>query len=229
MMNVPTADGSKSELQKETASAFDHEHLPSTLGTEFIFRFHRLLKGASIYDPNNDLIDRLTQECLQAINPFIGSEGHLFLKVVRDNFFFNNIRIQVKADRFPIFKTFSREMEKRCIGELEFTGQVAAEDLKNFVYILSGTEEKNESNYLYIQNQLQSKKIQGIHVGKLEFFKDEDLYIDSEEQKRYSKEIYFKAIDLVKEVTDSVRESKIAQHPQSQTPHAKRGQFHHAG
>jgi putative nucleotidyltransferase with HDIG domain len=209
MMNIPTADEAKSELQKETPPAFDHEHLPSTLGTEFIVRFHRLLKGAGIYDPNNDLIDRLSQECLQAINPFIGSEGHLFLKVIRDNFFFNNIRIQVKADRFPIFKTFSREMEKRCIGELEFTGQVAAEDLKNFVYILSGLEEKNESNYLSVQKQLQSLKIQGIQVGKLEFFKEEDLCIDSEEQRRYSKEIYFKAIDLVKEVTDSVRSQRL--------------------
>jgi len=209
MMNVPTADGSKSDLQKETVPAFDHENLPSTLGAELIFRFHRLLKGAGIYDPNNDLIDRLTQECLQAINPFIGSEGNLLLRVIRDNFFFNNIRIQVKADRFPIFKTFSREMEKRCIGELEFTGQVSAKDLKNFVYILSGLEEKNESNYLYVQQQLRSLKIQGIQVGKAEFFKEEDLYIDSDEQRRYSKEIYFKAIDLVKDVTDSVRSQKL--------------------
>ena len=71
---------------------------------------------------------------------------------------------------------------------------MTAEALKDFVYILSELEEKNESNYLSVQKQLQSKKIEAIHVGKLEFFKDEDLYIDSEEQKRYSKEIYFKAI-----------------------------------
>lgn len=121
----------------------------------------------------------------------------------------NNIRIQVKADRFPIFKSFSKEIEKRCIGELEFAGQVTAEDLKNFVYILSGLEEKNESNYLSVQKQLQSLKIQGIQVGKLEFFKEEDLYIDSDEQRRCSKEIYFKAIDLVKEVTDNVRSQKL--------------------
>ena len=209
MMNVATAGDSKSEAQMGTVPAFDHENLPSTLGTEFILRFHRLLKGAGIYEPNNDLINRLTQECLEAINPFIGSEGNLFLKVVRDNFFFNNTRVQVKADRFPIFKAFSREMEKRCIGELEFTGKVAAEDLKQFVYIFSGLEEKNDGNFLYVEQQLQSLKIQGIQVGKLESFKEEDLYLDSDQQKRYSKEIYFKAIDLVKEVTDSVRSQKL--------------------
>jgi putative nucleotidyltransferase with HDIG domain len=45
-------------------------------------------------------------------------------------------------------------------------------------------------------------------VGKLEFFKDEDIYIDSEDQKKYSKEVYFKSIGLVKEVVESINQQK---------------------
>jgi hypothetical protein len=208
---MPTAKAEeiKNEVLKEGGPTFDHEDLPPTLGAEFVLRFQRLLKGATMYDPNNALIDRLTQEYLQVVNPFVGSEGRLLLKIIRDNFFFNNVRIPVKADKFSIFKAFSNEMEKRCIGEMEFTAQLTAEELKNFVYILSGLEEKNEGNYLSVQRQLQSRRIFSIQVGKLEFFKEEDLYIDSEKQKRYSKEIYFRAIDLVKEVADSVRNQKM--------------------
>ena len=77
----------------EIKPSVDHEHLPTKLGTEFVTKFYRLLKGTAVYDRKNILIDRLTQECLQVINGIIQSEGNLFLKIVRDNFFFNNIRI----------------------------------------------------------------------------------------------------------------------------------------
>ncbi len=192
----------------ETKTSVDHEHLPSILGTEFVTKFYRLLKGTTVYDRKNAIIDRLTQECLQVINQIIQSEGDLFLKIVRDNFFFNNIRVVVKADKYPIFKAFWHEMRKRWIGELEFSAEVIGDHLKDLVYLLSGVEENNESNYLYIKKQLEYRNIDSIHVGKLESFRDEDIYIDSEDQKRYSKEVYFKSIGLVKEVVESVNQQK---------------------
>jgi putative nucleotidyltransferase with HDIG domain len=192
----------------EEKSHLDHEHLPTKLGTDFIVKFYRLLKGTTIYDRKNVIIDRLTKECLQLINGIIQSEGHLFLKIVRDNFFFNNIRIIVKADMYPIFKAFWQDMRKRWIGEVEFSATVGAEHLKDFIYLLSGLEENNESNYLYVKRQLEYRDIESIQVGKLEFFKDEDIYIDSEDQKKVSKEIYFKSIGLVKEVVESINQQK---------------------
>jgi HD-GYP domain-containing protein (c-di-GMP phosphodiesterase class II) len=192
----------------EEKPTLDHEHLPTKLGTDFIAKFYRLLKGTTIYDRKNVIIDRLTQECLQVINSIIQSEGHLFLKIVRDNFFFNNIRIIVKADKYAVFKAFWQEMRRRWIGEVEFSTEVGGEHLKDFIYLLSGLEENNESNYLYVEKQLEYRNIESIHVGKLEFFKDEDIYIDSEDQKKYSKEVYFKSIGLVKEVVESINQQK---------------------
>ena len=186
----------------------DHEHLPTKLGTEFITKFYRLLKGTTIYDRKNVIIDRLTQECLQVVNGIIRSEGNLLLKIVRDNFFFNNTRIIVRADKYPIFKAFWQEMRKRWIGEVEFSEEVNGEHLKDLVYLLSGLEENNESNYLYVKKQLEYRNIESIEVGKLEFFKDEDIYIDSEDQKKYSKEVYFRSIGLVKEVVESIHQQK---------------------
>lgn len=192
----------------EEKPTLDHEHLPTKLGTDFIAKFYRLLKGTTIYDRKNVIIDRLTQECLQVINSIIESEGHLFLKIVRDNFFFNNIRIIVKADKYAVFKAFWQEMRRRWIGEVEFSTEVGGEHLKDFIYLLSGLGENNESNYLYVKKQLEYRSIESIDVGKLEFFKDEDIYIDSEDQKKYSKEVYFKSIGLVKEVVESINQQK---------------------
>jgi putative nucleotidyltransferase with HDIG domain len=185
-----------------------HEHLPTKLGIEFVIRFYRLFKGTTIYDRKNIVIDRLTQECLQVINDTIKSEGNLFFKIVRDNFFFNNIRIIVKADKYPIFKAFWQEMRSRWIGEMEYSAEMSPDDLKDFVYLLSGLEKNNESNYLYIQKQLEYRNIESVRVDKLESFKDEDIYIDSEDQRKYSKEVYFKSIGLVKEVVDSINQQK---------------------
>jgi len=186
----------------------DHEHLPTALGTEFITKFYRLFKGTTLYDRKNVIIDRLTQECLEEINRVIRSEGSLLLKIVRDNFFFNHVRIIVKADKYPIFKAFWQEMRRRRIGEVEFSEEVDGEHLKDLAYLLSGLEGNNESNSLYIQKQLEARNITSIEVGKLESFKDEDIYIDSKDQKRYSKDVYFRSIGLVKEVVESIHQQK---------------------
>jgi putative nucleotidyltransferase with HDIG domain len=193
----------------EDRATADHERLATQWGIEFVFRFYRLFKGSLLYERKNAVIDRLCQECLQLINSVIQSEGGLFLKVVRDIFFLNNIRIPVGADKYPIVRSFLHEMRKRWIGEMEFTEVVTEEQLRNFVYLLSGLEENNESNYLYVKKQLEYRDIPGITVGKIESFKDEEIYVDSEDRKRYSKEVYFKTLQLVKEVVDNVRNQKV--------------------
>jgi len=197
------------ELVPEEKTGLDQEHRPTLLGTEFVLKFYRLLRGTIVYDRKNVIVDRLTQECLQVVNGIIRSEGSLFLKIVRDSFFFNNFRIQVGADKYRIFKAFWHEMRKRWIGELEFTDEVNAEQLKDLIYLLSGLEENNESNYLYVKTQLEYRDIEQITVGKLEFFKDEEIYVDSEDQKQYSKEVYFKTVGLVKEVVESTSSQKV--------------------
>lgn len=186
----------------------DHEHLPTKLGIELIAKFYRLLKGASLYDRKNIIIDRLAQECLQVVQGILQSEGSLFLKIVRDNIFFNNIRITVRPDQYVLFKGFWQEMRKRWIGDIEFSPGLDVEQLKTIIYLLSGLEENNESNYLYMKRQLENRGIHSFDVGKLEFYKDEEIYIDSEDQKRFSKEVYFKSIGLVKEMVESIRQQK---------------------
>ena len=208
---MPEEAGITSEREEleRLAPSRDHEHLPTQMGTEFVFNFSRLLKGTTIYDRKNVHIERLTQDCLKGINDFVRSEGSFFFKIVRDNYFFNNTRIQVKADKYSIFKSFSQELRKRWIGEIEFSQTVTGENLKDFAYLISGLEVNNESNALYVMRQLGYRDIEGIHVGKLEFYKDEEIYVDSEDQKRWSKEIYFKSINLVKEVSESIKNQKM--------------------
>jgi putative nucleotidyltransferase with HDIG domain len=196
-------------LIPEKEAPLDHAQPLTRLGTEFIMRFHRLFKGSALYDRKNVNIDRLAQECLSVIKTIFGSEDRLFVKIVRDNLFFNNGRIQLSADKYSILKGFIQSMKQRWIGDMELTEEPAEDHLKDFVFLLSGLEENNEGNYLYVNKQLEYRGIEGIQVGKLEFFKDEEIYTDSEDLKRHSKEVYFKSIHFVKEVVENIKGQKL--------------------
>ena len=190
-------------------SSQDFEPLPTERGTEFIIAFYRLLKGAILYHRKNVIIDGLAQECLQVIHELFNSEGHVSLRIARDNFFFNNGKVQVSADQYTALRGFHREMRNRWIGELEFKDEVNGDQLKDFVYFLSELQEDEEDNYLYLTKQLEYRGISAIQVGKFESLKDEKIRIDSEHRKRQSKEIYFRSIGLVKDLVEGVKNQKV--------------------
>jgi len=192
----------------EEKPVLDHEPLTTKLGGEFIAKFYRLYKGTTLYDRENAAIDGLARDCLEALNGVIQSQGALSLKIVRDDFFFNNLRIRAGADQYLLFKNFRQEMRSRRLGEIKFSRKSDGDRLKDLAYLLSGLEENNESNFYYIKKELEARNIESIEVGKLELFKGEDIAIGSGEQKKFSKEVYFGSIGLVKEIAESIHQQK---------------------
>jgi HD-GYP domain-containing protein (c-di-GMP phosphodiesterase class II) len=198
-------------------------YLPATVVTDFVTAFHRLLGGASIYDRKNPVMDRLAQTCLGVVNGILQSEGHLFLKIAGDHFFFNNVRIHAEGGQYSLRKAFMREIRKRRIGEIEFTGELTLDQLKEFITLFSGLEESDEGNYFYLKKQLADRDIGNINVGRLDrslvfsgdfsgdFSEDEEVHLDSERWKRYSKEIYFRLIHLGKEIAEDLDDQRPLQ------------------
>ena len=199
--NLPEARG-------DTLSS-SQESLPAKLGAELIIRFYRLLKAAAFYDRNNIHIKRLSLDFHETLKNFLQAEGHLSLKVIRDRFFFNNILMPMKADQYSILKNFSQEMAKKWIGEVEFAADGGEEPLKDFVFLLASLEEKNESNYLFINKQLEARRIANITVGKPDFSFQQEELSDSEDQKRQARKTYFRSIHLVREVVEGVKQQKM--------------------
>ena len=201
--------GAELPAGKGGSPASSQESLPAKLGAELIIRFYHLLKAADFYNRNNIHIKKLTLDLFQTINAFIQAEGALSLKIIRDSFFFNKIRMPMKADQYSLLKNFSQEMVKRCIGEIEFISEVQEEALRDFIYLLATLEEKNESNCLFINKQLEVRGIQNIITGKLEFLINPEEIADVDEQKRRAKKIYFHSIHLVQEMVEGVKKQKM--------------------
>ncbi len=208
-MSEEMAGWGKRGTPDEILQARDHEYFPIIQGTEFISRFYRLFKGTSLYNRNNKTIDLMTGECLQVINSYVSAEGRLALKIVRDHFFFEGIRIPVKADKYALFKNFSQEMAKRWIGELEFTAELEPKTLRDFVFLLAGLEENNENNALLGRQLMETQGIRSIKVGKSEFFQDKNLAPRHQDHAQHAKSVYFRSINLVKEVADGIKNQKV--------------------
>jgi putative nucleotidyltransferase with HDIG domain len=200
-LNSPEAKGAPPSSSQES--------LPAKLGAELIIRFYRLLKAAAFYDRNNIHIKRLTLDFHETLTNFLQAEGHLSLKVIRERFFFNNILMPMKADQYSILKNFSQEMAKKWIGEIEFGADGGEEPLKDFVFLLASLEEKNESNYLFLNKQLEARSITNILVGKPEFSFQQEELSDSDDQKRQARKTYFRSIHLVREVVEGVKQQKM--------------------
>lgn len=199
------------EIEKWSAVNVSSEKVSraDSKGMEFLLRFYRLFKGATLYERNNTLIERLTQDCLATINATIQAEGQLCLRIFRDGIFMNNRRIPIKADRYAIFKSFFQEISKKWLGTIEFTQEISAAHLKDFVFLLTELGENKEDNYLQLNQELEWRGINSISVGKLEFFAD-DIFADSSKKiSEFSKEIYFKSINLVKEVVEGIKNQKV--------------------
>jgi putative nucleotidyltransferase with HDIG domain len=193
----------------EEISARDFEYLPIQKGAEFIASFYQLFRGATFYNRKNTLIDHLTQECLRVMTPLINSEGHLSLRIIKDTFFFNNVRIQGNADQYSAFRGLLQEMKKRRIGELEFKDSVNGEQLIDLVYFLVDLEEDNEENYLSLLKELEYRGLSTIQVGKYESLKEEEIYTDFTRLKQQSKEVYFRCIHFVKEAVEDITNQKM--------------------
>ncbi len=178
--------------------------LPMKSGTEFITAFYRLFRGAALYARESVVMNRLARECLQVVNGILQGEGTLLLTIDGDHFFFNHTRVIATADNYLLFKALGREMRKRRIGGIKFSGAADVEHLKDLIYLLSGLEENNEDNYLSVERQLEERKIEAIEVGKLELLENEDG--NSEGEKKYSKEVYFRCMGFVREVAESIHQ-----------------------
>lgn len=197
------------DRQPEVNGLAEKGILPEQEGLEIILKLYRLLKGANLYERNNTLIERLTLDCLQTLTPILQKEGQLFLKLVRDGIFFNNMRIPIKADRYAIFKSFIQEISKKGIGAIEILKEISAEHLVEFVFSLAETDEHNENNYLFLNQQLAQRGIDEVRVDKIEFFKEDYLPAAAKSHKEFAKEVYFKSLNLVKEVVEGIKTQKV--------------------
>jgi hypothetical protein len=94
------------------------------------------MKVSLIYDSKNKVLQPFIQDCLHVLNGLMERERTVSLKVVKDDFYLNEIRLRFSVEAFTAFKHVLTQWKKRLIGEVVFRGPMDERALREFIFIL---------------------------------------------------------------------------------------------
>lgn len=171
-------------------------------GEALIVSLNSLLKGVALYQRSNTMIERLVQECLQALYETFSTAATdaLVLQLTADACLCNRQRIRISAETLAPYKAFIQTMKARGIGMLSFTREVTAGDLADFVFIMQTMEEQRERDIKLLSEQLEEHDIASIRIGDGGGEQNKDPEAEAEELKKKSKEVYFSTIGVIRDL-----------------------------
>jgi HD-GYP domain-containing protein (c-di-GMP phosphodiesterase class II) len=208
MMHEPAIPSQKSSRKPQEGLDPDL----SKIGNSLIAKFYVLMRMSQIYDAKNVATHQFIQESAQIINTLKQKEGGLSLKIVGDDFFFNENRLRYSVENFTSFKHLLNQLKKRLIGEIIFKGVVEETDLRELIYGLVSLEEEGEENAASLMKHLAKKGISSIEVKPLDLVGEEEGISPhrTEDQQEVVKKIFFQAIGAIKEVVTQIKGNQSA-------------------
>jgi len=128
-----------------------------------------LVKLTGIHGSINEAMINAASRLLSDLEPFIGEEGELSLKMVEGSFFIEDVRVKASLSDVDNFEFLAGEFKKRRIGVLALRAPLQNDDLIYLAYSIKGGVEASE-----IQSLLESKLTKGIAIGGPIFFDKKD-------------------------------------------------------
>lgn len=171
--------------------------------SNLVMKLSLLIRTIKIYNPENETIDRHLEECLQLMWPILKTEMRLCLRVLSDAIFLNEERVRVRKDTYQATKFIIEELKEKRIGEVRVTEDISREDLKEFLYLLVGSEWADEHGGHPLSDQLIQKDIHSITVKPFE-----SISVDDKLRREEAKKVYFRSVAMVKEVCQNLLEDK---------------------
>ena len=131
-----------------------------------------LVKLTGIHGSINEAMINAAARLLSDLEPLLGEEGILSLKMVEGSFFIEDVRVKASLSDVDNFEFLAGEFKKRKIGALTFRAPLQNDDLIYLAYSIEGGAEASE-----IQSLLESKLTKGISIGGPLFLKKKTLWI----------------------------------------------------
>ncbi|RPJ10667.1 MAG: HD domain-containing protein, partial [Deltaproteobacteria bacterium] len=179
----------------------------SRTGNNLVTKFHVLMRISQIYDSKNVALRQFTQESLQVINALIEKEGHLSLKVVKNDLYLNEQRLRYSVEGFTSFKYLITQWRKRLSGEVVFTTAIHEDVLKDFIYLFMNLPEGGEDNASRFNDELIRRGISGFEVNPLETpeGEEEGTSFRREDHREVAKKVFFETVGTIKEVITHIK------------------------
>ncbi|MBI1810433.1 MAG: hypothetical protein HYR78_00575 [Nitrospirae bacterium] len=161
-----------------------------------------LVKLTGIHGSINEAMINAAARLLSDLEPLLGEEGTLSLKLVEGSFFIEDVRVKASLSDVDNFEFLAGEFKKRKIGVLAFKAPLQSDDLIYLAYSIKGGVEASE-----IQSLLESKLTKGISIGGPLFFEKKDS-LDMSDAREVATRLYTIGLSAVKELDGSARRGK---------------------
>jgi HD-GYP domain-containing protein (c-di-GMP phosphodiesterase class II) len=157
-----------------------------------------ILRNAQIHDPGNIAVTTAIDKFLLLINQLTDSQGGLYLELVGEFFYIDDIRVRYSMEYLLNFDYLIREFKRREIGKVILRNPLKAEDMQVFLkaFIASGF---SDSPYEKMSEVIE--KSDNIDIERLKKIAEGEE-IDA---RKVIKKSYFNAVSFTKGVMTKIK------------------------
>jgi HD-GYP domain-containing protein (c-di-GMP phosphodiesterase class II) len=219
-------DGKYDRLSSELSADDDptrakREQKVQILGKQIASTLYMLVRNVKIHAPDNAIFLKPIDTLREAMNRVIATEKMLNLHASETIIYLNNTQIRFDFGALESVKYLTAEFERRDIGGFSTNRPVTSQEIRDFLYIFSGTfegqvaedgAEGREMPSLRLARYAQVKEL----LDKLQAEPDLDQQID---RKKYLMTVYSRAVFFMRVYFDKVAKGDFS------IPFAKAGRL----
>lgn len=167
------------------------------LGRQAISTLYMLVRNVKMYDPDNDIFVQPFENLRTAINTIVAVDGMFQLQATGTTVYVNSKQLQLDFASLDNVRFLTEEFKNRDVGGFNVNRPVQIQELKDFIWIFSPSNDKAVD-----EDGAQGRKLLNIKVGKFakireQLDKMEDNAIDAErkvDRKKYALTVYARTV-----------------------------------
>ncbi len=167
------------------------------LGRQAVSTLYMLVRNVRMYDPDNEIFVQPFDNLRQAINTIVAVDSRFTLHAVGTTVYINDKQMVLDFTSIENVKYLTEMMKEKDVGGFDVNRPVQLQELKDFIWIFSPTNEANAT-----EDGIDGHKLANIKVGKFARIQEildrlEEDAIDAErkvDRKKYAMTVYARAI-----------------------------------
>ncbi len=167
------------------------------LGRQAIATLYMLVRNVKMYDPDNDIFVQPFENLRGAVNTIVAVDGAFQLQATGASVYLNSKQLQLDFASLDNVRFLTDEFKNRDVGGFNVTRPVQVQELKDFIWLFSPSNDKQIE-----EDGVSGKKLLNIKVGRFQKIRDqldkmEDNALEAErkvDRKKYALTVYARSI-----------------------------------
>lgn len=167
------------------------------LGRQAISTLYMLVRNVKMYDPDNDIFVQPFENLRNAVNTIVAVDGAFQLQATGTSVYVNSKLLQLDFASLDNVRFLTEEFKARDVGGFNVMRPVQIQELKDFIWIFSPSNDKQTD-----EDGVSGRKLLNIKVGRFQKIREqldkmEDNAIEAErkvDRKKYALTVYARSV-----------------------------------